>query len=422
MTSPPPRIAAASYPGETDRERYLHQICDLLWPSPATVTFGGAAPGPARGRGGGRAGETEFILLFGLRRPRLLIPAASGAGAAAVRGYGQPGSRAARLGARALSLAVATGLGGAVLRSRIRVHAPPGTDTIESYLREALGRDLLISTYLSAPRANRKPVLQLLSPQGQPAGFAKIGTSPLTQALVQAEHDALTRLGGAVLPDLTVPRVLHYGKWREMNVLVLSALPVWLRHRPVGAAQLAAAMNSVAGVGGLTREPLAGGSYLPRLTGRLAAADESTERDTLLGALGTLAARSGDARLVLGSWHGDWTPWNMASTRGGLLVWDWERFTEGAPLGFDALHYRLQGDVAQGRRDPRAAAAACIEDAPHSLAAFGLGASDARITGILYLADLATRYLADRQAQAGAKLGAPGAWLIPSITDQVSRL
>src|ERR1700729_789812 len=347
MTSPPPRIAAASYPGETDRERYLHQICDLLWPSPATVTFGGAAPGPARGRGGGRAGETEFILLFGLRRPRLLIPAASGAGAAAVRGYGQPGSRAARLGARALSLAVATGLGGAVLRSRIRVHAPPGTDTIESYLREALGRDLLLSTYLSAPRANRKPVLQLLSPQGQPAGFAKIGTSPLTQALVQAQHDALIRLGRAVLPDVTVPRVLHYGKWREMNVLVLSALPVWLRRRPVGAAQLAAAMNSVASVGGLSREPLAGGSYLPRLTSRLAAADESTERDTLLGALGTLAARSGDARLVLGSWHGDWTPWNMASTRGGLLVWDWERFTEGAPLGFDALHYQLQGDVAQ---------------------------------------------------------------------------
>jgi hypothetical protein len=400
MTSPPPGIAAAGYPGETDRERYLHQICDLLWPSPATVTFGRPAAGPVRAKGGGRGGETEFILLFGLRRPRLLIPAASGAGAAAVRGYGQPRSRAARLGARALSLAVATGLGGAVLRSRIMVHVPPGTSTIESYLGEALGRDLLISTYLSTARANRKPVLQLLSPQGQPVGFAKIGTSPLTRALVQAEHDALTRLGQAVL----------------------SALPVWLRHRPVGAAQLAAAMNSVASVGGLSREPLAGGSYLPWLTSRLAAADASAERDTLLGTLGTLAARSGDARLVLGSWHGDWTPWNMASTRGGLLVWDWERFTEGAPLGFDALHYQLQSAVAPGRRDPLAAAAGCVEDAPRSLAAFGLGASDARITGILYLADLATRYLADRQAQAGAKLGAPGAWLIPSITDQVSRL
>jgi hypothetical protein len=420
VSSPRPLPAAGRYPGETDRQRYLRQLCDLLWPSPATVTIGRAGRGGAKGRG--RAAESEFILLFGIRRPRLLIPAASGAGAAAVRGYGEPGSRTARLGARALSLALATGLGGTVLRSRIRVHAPPGTVTIESFLAEALGRDILMSTYLSPARANRKPVLQLLSPQGQPAGFAKIGTSPLTRALVQAECDALARLGRAGLSGLTVPQVLHYGEWRGMNVLVLSALPVWLRRRPAGPARLVAAMKSVASVDGLRREPLAAGSYLPRLTSRLAAADASAERDALLGALGALAARAGDAELVLGSWHGDWTPWNMASTSGGLLLWDWERFTRGVPLGFDALHYKLQSDVVPGHREPRAAAAGCIQDAPRSLAPFGLSASDARITGILYLADLAIRYLADRQAEAGAKLGAPGAWLIPAITDQVSLL
>ena len=92
---------------------------------PALGRAGGRS---ARASGGGRAAETEFILLLGMRRPRLLIPAAPRAGAAAVRGYGQPGSRTARLGARALSLALASGLGGAVLRSRIRVHAPPGTE------------------------------------------------------------------------------------------------------------------------------------------------------------------------------------------------------------------------------------------------------------------------------------------------------
>jgi hypothetical protein len=422
VSSTPPRVAAARHPGGQDRQRYLRQVCDLLWPSPATVTLGNQAPGRAGAKGGGRAAETEFILLLGMRRPRLLIPAAAGAGAAAVRGYGQPGSRTARLGARALSLALASGLGGTVLRSRIRVHAPPGTDTIESFLQDALGRDILLSMYLSPARANRKPVLQLLSPRGQPVGFAKIGTSPLTRALVQAERDALTRLGRAGLSDVTVPQVLHYGEWRGKNVLVLSALPVWLRRRPVGGARLDAAMSSVASVGGLRREALAAGSYWQQLTGRLAAADESADRDTLLGALDTLSARAGNARLVLGSWHGDWTPWNMASTSGGLLVWDWERFTDGVPVGFDALHYRLQRDVVPGRREPRAAAAGCIEDAPQALAAFGLGASEARTTGILYLADLATRYLADRQAQAGAILGAPGAWLIPAITDQVSRL
>ena len=124
------------------------------------------------------------------------------------------------------------------------MHAPPGTETIESFLREALGRDLLISAYLGPARANRKPVLQLLSSRGQPAGFAKIGTSPLTRALVQAERDALTRLGQAGLTDVTVPRVLHYGEWREMNVLVLSALPdVYKRQASGAVASLASAVT-----------------------------------------------------------------------------------------------------------------------------------------------------------------------------------
>lgn len=414
-------------PAGTDRRQYLSDACDLLWPYPATVALGGASGrtrtgGPLTAPAAADAPASEFILLLGSRQPRLLVPAAPAAGAAALRGYGQPRSRAAWLGARTLSLVLRSRIGGAALRSRIRVHAVPGTDTIESFLATALGHEVVVSLYLGAARANRKPVLQLLTPQGQPVGFAKIGINPLTRALVQAEREALTRLGQASLRDVTVPRVLHYGEWRELNVLVLSALPVWQRRRPVSPARLAAAMNSVARSGGLRREPLAASSYWRELTGRLTATDEGAPRDKLLGTLQTLSARAGDAPLALGSWHGDWTPWNMASTRSELLVWDWERFTDGVPLGFDALHYRLQQDVGPGRREPRRAAAACIQNAPALLAPFGSGAGEARITSILYLADLATRYLADRQAQAGAHLGTAGTWLVPAITDEVMRL
>jgi hypothetical protein len=320
-----------------------------------------------------------------------------------------------------LSFALASGVGGAVFRSRVRVCAPPGTDTIEAFLRTVLGRDILVSLYLGVARANRKPVLQLLTPQGQPLGFAKIGVNSLTTALVHAECEALIRLGQAELGDIMVPRVLHYGEWRGMNVLVISPLPVWHRRRPVSAARLAAAMNSVARLGGTHREPLAASRYWQRLTDRLAAAEQSTARDALLSALGTLATRAGDTPIVLGCWHGDWTPWNMVCTRAGLLVWDWERFTEDVPLGFDALHYSLHRDLA-ARRNPRDAAGDCVENAPNLLAPFEIGARDARLTAILYLADLATRFLADRQAQAGARRGAAGTWLIPAITDQLERL
>ena len=415
-------------PAGNDRRQYLADTCGLLWPYPATVALGRAAPAgtrapgttpaPAPADGAGR----EFILLLGVRRPRLLIPAAPPAGAAAVRGHRAMGSATDRLSARMLSLALSSRIGAAAFNHRIRVHVPPGTDTVESYLSAALGREALVSLYLSPARANRKPVLQLLTPQGQTAGFAKIGTNPLTKELVMAEYEALTELGRAKLREVVVPQVLHYGEWREMNVLVLSPLPVWERHRRLTEARLATAMNTVASVGGLRCEPLTASSYWRQLTGRLAAADRCSARDTLLNALNALSTRVGPAALVMGSWHGDWTPWNMASTRGGLLVWDWERFTDGVPLGFDALHYSLQKDVVPGRQNPRAAAARCIENAPELLAPFQVGRGQARLTGILYLADLATRYLADRQSDAGARLGAAGMWLIPAITDEMGRL
>ena len=110
------------------------------------------------------------------------------------------------------------------------------------------------------------------------------------------------------------------------------------------------------------------------------------------------------------------------STADGLLVWDWERFAPGVPVGFDFLHYRLQSDVVRRRRPPAEAAAACVRDAAACLAPFGVPAGEARLVAVLYLAELSARYLADRQAEAGARLGRPGTWLIPAIEDAMKAL
>jgi hypothetical protein len=42
------------------------------------------------------------------------------------------------------------------------------------------------------------------------------------------------------------------------------------------------------------------------------------------------------------------------------------------------------------------------------------------VTALLYLIDLATRYVTDRQAEAGARLGALGTWLLPALIRRVS--
>jgi hypothetical protein len=252
------------------------------------------------------------------------------------------------------------------------------------------------------------------------AGFAKISVSPLTRDLIRAERAALDALAPARLRHLVIPRVLHHGQWRGREVLVLTALPVWRRRTPLPPARLAAAMAELAAVGGRGRARLAASVFLARLAARLGGTPGGPDRDALVTALGKLAAA--DPELGFGAWHGDWTGWNMASTPGGLLVWDWERFTRPVPLGFDALHHGLQTAVVRRGQPAPAAAAACVSTAPAALAPFGVPPGEAELTAVLYLAELSARYLADRQAEAGARLGRPGDWLIPALEEAVQRL
>jgi hypothetical protein len=402
-----------------DRTAFLDEVCALLWPPPASATRSSAgAPGTA-GAAGTRV--SELIVVPSLRNPRLLVPAGRRAGAAAVRRYGEPGSRRAAAATRALALALATGAGRVVLRDRLRVHVPPGAATIESHLRDQLGDDLQLSMHLGAARANRKPVLQLLTPGGRTVAFVKLGTTELTRQLVRDEAQALDRLAAAGLSGVTVPAVRHHDSWQGLDVLVLSPLPVWQPRRELAPGQLTAAMGEVARVAGGTTGPLADGSYWRGLGRRLAGADPGADHLALERELAALGRRDGSVALTYGAWHGDWTPWNMACTRDGLLLWDWERFTVGVPIGFDALHYWLQSDVVARRRDPAAGAVECVERAPELLGPLGVAPAAARLTALLYLCELSARYLIDRQAQAGARLGAPGRWLIPAVAAQAGR-
>ena len=157
---------------------------------------GAGVAGPWRPpRTAGRAsGERDFLVLPSAGRPRLLVPVGRRASAAAVRRYGEPGSVTAWAGSRALALALCRRRGrGWAWADDCGSASPGGADTIEAYLRTALGHEVLISTHLGAARANRKPVLQLLTARGETAGFAKISVNPLTRDLIRAERAALTR-------------------------------------------------------------------------------------------------------------------------------------------------------------------------------------------------------------------------------------
>jgi hypothetical protein len=111
----------------------------------------------------------------------------------------------------------------------------------------------------------------------------------------------------------------------------------------------------------------------------------------------------------------------MANLADALLVWDWERFTSGVPVGFDAVHYELQKRI-QGTGDATDAVEATVKLAGELLAPFGVAPEARELTALLYLVDLATRYLSDRQAEAGARLGVLGTWLLPVLIRRVELL
>jgi hypothetical protein len=285
-----------------------------------------------------------------------------------------------------------------------------------------LGRPVLVSVHLGAPRANRKPVLQLLTEAGETIGFAKVGINPLTASLVRAEHATLDRLHATGLTQLHAPRVLGQDRWNDLEILVLSPLPVWRRRVPPLPGALQRAMTEIAGVAGVRESAITTSEYWQHLMARLEAAGDGPEHAALGSALARLESLACAATLRFGSWHGDWTPWNMASTAEGLLVWDWERFTTPAPTGFDALHCWLQAEVTRNRREPAETAKACVRRAPVLLEPFGVAGHEARLTALLYLADLSVRYLADRQEKAGAALGAPRRWLLPALNASIGEL
>jgi hypothetical protein len=79
------------------------------------------------------------------------------------------------------------------------------------------------------------------------------------------------------------------------------------------------------------------------------------------------------------------------------------------------VHWTLQTDLVNRLADPSESTRRSLASAPEVLEPFGVTAEQARATAVCYFAELATRYLADRQVEAGARLGDVGGWLLPAI-------
>jgi hypothetical protein len=410
-------MARAARPGSA----YLDEVLAAMWPQGAEV----AGRGPARAR-------AQYVAVPDARRARLLVPRRPRrVAAAALQNYTTTRSRRTAVALRVAGLAVRLGAAdllpdrigvGAQLSDAQPSDAQPSDagsmhPDVVTHLRTCLGRDLDVSLYIGPARAAQKPVLQLLTPAGRTFAFAKLGVSEISRPLVRHEGATLAELGSRAWQRLGVPAVLHCGSWRGHEVLVQQAFG---RDgaREVPPATLTAAMVELADVRGRTTTRLVDSPFWHALRGRLAGLAPGPHAAALRAAADRVGAHRADEPLTLGCWHGDWAPWNMLATAERVLVWDWETFGEGLPMGFDRVHHDVQRAVVLANVPPAEAYAATARTAPHDLAPFGVAPAAARLVVLLYLLHLATGHL--EQDERHVRLARLDEWLAVGLAPLVA--
>ena len=321
--------------------RTLAESAGLIWPAPARVAVVDRVPATA-------ADETmtAYALLPDAVDPRMAVPLRPLAAAGAVaRSQTAAASTRAAMRGWLVALAFRTGVAGLLLRGRLVVTQADGAgDGLDDLLAELLGEPVCLGIRVGPPRANRKPVLQVVSRSGQLLAYAKLGTGRLTDRLVQAESRALTGLAGADLGEVRVPRVLYSGAWHGHPLLVQAPLPVRRAGVP-GGDRLRAAMVAVAGTGESPAAEVTATPWWQRTTAEVDALPDGPTAVRLRAVRDALRVRSAGVVLPVGAWHGDWNAGNCSVVPDAVLVWDWERYETGVPAGFDVLHLSLQSGL-----------------------------------------------------------------------------
>lgn len=344
----------------------------------------------------------EYAVVPSRSRPRFLVPlGVPRAVTSAFTSHLSTVSPGSRLAGHAISSAFRSGAAGRAFRDRLRVgidaRVPVRRRREHLLMREfaaVLDVPHLVGVHpVRRATPNAKPTVRLFDAQGSAVGYAKVGWSPPTRTLVRNEAEVLAALSGRA-GGLTVPRPLAQGLWGQApgdkDYLITSPLPPGLGPWRTPPSASGSILRQIASTGRSRSAPLAGSPYARGVHARLRAAERAQpdEAQALLRWLALL--ESTQQPLEFGRWHGDWVPWNLATTREGGAVWDWEYSAPEAPVGFDLLHWHFQSSLAS----PTAtldSAAVDMREHLHELEVVGVPAAAHRLVAHLYLLEMLTR-------------------------------
>ncbi|MGH8999549.1 MAG: hypothetical protein ACRDY7_09175 [Acidimicrobiia bacterium] len=343
----------------------------------------------------------SYLAVPSTDNPRLLVPLGSrrAAAAALARNHDATSPRA-RLAKSVLAAGLRTGAAQRILPHRLVVSVPasmPAPERAGVLLSDELGRifdrpDACMAVLLGPPRLNRKPVLAVLTPDGEVIGYTKAAWNDLTRRLVEDEAAALAHFAAAPPTSFSAPRLVHHGPWGDLTLLATTALPNTARPSPDALSDPpVAVMSEIAGPAREADGPLAASGYWAEVRRRLDARSPGSGPDRLRGVVDHVEGRYGEVGMRYGRWHGDLTPWNMARLGEGTYVWDWERSAPG-PRGLDLCHWLFQSVCRFGGRKPTESVEICRERTPGLLELLDVPAGSEDALWSVYRMELLFRY------------------------------
>jgi thymidylate kinase len=217
------------------------------------------------------------------------------------------------------------------------------TTSLLEHLKGIFGRDdLTFAISFGTPGPHRKPVVQIMTYDGEVLGYAKVGRDDATNRLVQNEVQMLQVLAPAHLRAFTVPRVLHSGWWEDHFVCVLSASKgVSDRARQMLTPLHLAALKELR-VAQVAWGPLQESSFWITLCCRIRQTHHTYYRHVLEQGIAKAEVWVGKTPLPFQFCHGDFTPWNMRQDGKKLFIFDWEYASEAGPPAWDLFHFRFE--------------------------------------------------------------------------------
>lgn len=347
----------------------LQALIDKLWlengRGAIRVTIDGQAPPP------GYELVESYAVVPNLQRPKFLLPVQPRSvgirSAVAYNALRSPRRRATRcMTGMALGLAVDRFLG----TGRMHVWIRRGCPEVESrgvllrrYLSAAVHREhAKMAIGVHAPDPNHKPTVQLFDRSG-PVGFAKIGWTSPTAALVHNEARTLRDLDGHrqdVTSTISVPRLLYEGTWNDFAVTVTEPLPDSVRRYSEGEPPATTTVQELSGP--LHRSGLVETTYWANRWNTISTVAIPESVRTTLASHALWMEQACPEPMRFGRWHGDWVPWNLARTKDRLYVIDWEHSDPEVPYGFDRAHWVFQHEFVRLGKSVREASRAVNRD------------------------------------------------------------